>query len=63
MRILLLIVLMIFFGDAYTQQISDTAYQPEILKPAYASGSGPLVLIDAGHHNSHTKDERYWALP
>ncbi len=41
------------------QQQPDTNYQPIIHKPTYAPNQGPLVLVDAGHHNFHTADGRY----
>ena len=41
------------------QQVSDTSYNPAIKNPAYASGKGPVVCIDEGHNNFHTKDGRY----
>jgi len=41
------------------QQIPDTVYNPRIDNPAYAPGKGPVVFIDEGHFNFHTKDDRY----
>src|SRR5665647_2081337 len=41
------------------QQVSDTSYNPAIRNPAYASGRGPVVYIDEGHNNFHTKEGRY----
>jgi len=41
------------------QQVSDTSYNPAIKSPAYAIGKGPVVYIDEGHYNFHTKDGRY----
>ncbi len=43
----------------YSQQISDTSFHPQISHPAYDLGKGPIVFIDEGHHNFHTKDGRY----
>lgn len=48
-----------FFGHAVGQQVADPTYRPEIEEPMHARGTGPLVLIDAGHNNFHTKDGRY----
>jgi hypothetical protein len=39
--------------------VSDTSYTPAIRNPAYSSGKGPVVYIDEGHNNFHTKDGRY----
>ena len=44
------------------QQVADTSYKPEITSPAYPYGSGPIVFIDEGHFNFHTKDGRYWTF-
>ncbi len=44
------------------QQVADTAYTPPIQSPTYAAGEGPVVLIDAAHHNFHTADGRYLAF-
>jgi hypothetical protein len=41
------------------QQITDTSYQPPIMNPAYPPGTGPIVFIDQGHHNFHTRSGRY----
>ena len=39
--------------------MSDTSYNPVIKNPVYATGNGPVVYIDEGHNNFHTKDGRY----
>ena len=44
------------------QQVADTEYKPPIAKPAYASGKGPLVLLDEAHFNFHTATGRYLAF-
>ncbi len=41
------------------QQVPDTTYKPVIKSPAYKPGSGPLILIDEGHFNFHTRGDRY----
>ena len=41
------------------QQVADTGFDPPIGKPAFAFGRGPIVGVDAGHHNFHTADGRY----
>ena len=46
-------------APARAQQVPDTAYKPPIAKPAFATGKGPRVVIDGGHHNFHTVDGRY----
>ena len=49
-----------FFGSIlFSQQVADINYNPEIPKPEYAPGEGPVVFIDEGHHNFHTKNGRY----
>ncbi len=50
------------FAGMYAQQVADTAYKPVIHDPAYESGKGPVVFIDEGHHNFHTKEGRYKAF-
>lgn len=44
------------------QQVADTSYNPVIHDPLYLPGEGPVVFIDEGHHNFHTKDGRYQAF-
>lgn len=44
------------------QQIADTTYNPIILNPEYEFEEGPVVFIDEGHFNFHTKDGRYLAF-
>jgi hypothetical protein len=46
----------------FSQQIADTSYNPPIPRPAYPAGTGPVLFIDEGHHNFHTKNGRYWAF-
>lgn len=41
------------------QQIPDLQFEPSVSNPAYAANKGPLVLVDAAHHNFHTIDTRY----
>jgi len=41
------------------QQVSDTSYNPVIGNPAYDAGKGPVIYIDEGHYNFHTKEGRY----
>jgi hypothetical protein len=44
------------------QQVADSAFAPEIARPAYAEGAGPVVLVDEAHTNFHTTDGRYYAF-
>jgi hypothetical protein len=44
------------------QQVADTSYKPDISKPEYVLGKGPMVSIDEGHNNFHTADGRYLAF-
>ena len=42
------------------QQVMDTAFVPRLRGgPTYASGKGPVVLIDEAHNNFHTASGRY----
>lgn len=59
MKIWLLFPVILVFMRSFSQQISDTSYHPPIPEPAYLPGKGPVVFIDEGHHNFHTKDGRY----
>lgn len=56
------ILLLVLTLDLPAQQVADTTYKPEIPSPAYAEGEGPVVFIDEGHHNFHTKEGRYKAF-
>jgi len=63
MKYLILFVISFgLFSGTYAQQVADTAYKPVIASPAYQSGKGPVVLIDEGHFNFHTKEGRYKAF-
>lgn len=46
----------------FSQQIVDTGYHPPISCPEYDRGKGPIIFIDEGHHNFHTKEGRYKAF-
>jgi hypothetical protein len=54
--VILLLISFGLFSGIYAQQVADTAYKPVIANPAYQSGKGPVVFIDEGHHNFHTKE-------
>jgi hypothetical protein len=60
-RLLFTVVLLIPAGLS-AQQVADTTYRPSIPNPAYSPGEGPVVFVDEGHHNFHTKDGRYRAF-
>ena len=59
MRNLLAAFVLLIASFAHAQQVADTGFKPPIPKPAYASGKGPRVIVDGGHHNFHTADGRY----
>ncbi|MBN2173948.1 MAG: DUF4350 domain-containing protein [Bacteroidales bacterium] len=59
---LLFICFLVFKSGIFAQQIADTSYRPKIIHPAYQQGAGPIVFIDEGHHNFHTKEGRYWTF-
>lgn len=42
-----------------SQQIPDSTFNPNIQHPEHAFGKGPVVSIDEGHNNFHTKNGRY----
>jgi hypothetical protein len=54
-----ILILLITFTPLFAQQVGDLNYKPQVDRPAYAKGVGPMVLIDEAHHNFHTADERY----
>ncbi|KPL13904.1 MAG: hypothetical protein AMS23_02850 [Bacteroides sp. SM1_62] len=60
--IILILISLGLFISMYAQQVADTAYKPVIHDPAYEPGKGPVVYIDEGHHNFHTKEGRYKAF-
>ena len=56
----LTVCFLLFFGyNSIAQQVPDLNYDPTIENPAYPTGNGPVVFIDEGHNNFHTKDGRY----
>jgi hypothetical protein len=59
MKTFLLFITLLISAGLSAQQIADTAYNPEIKHPQYAPAQGPVVYIDEGHHNFHTKNGRY----
>lgn len=44
------------------QQLPDTAFTAPNPQPRYAAGQGPVVWLDAAHHNFHTLTGRYAAF-
>jgi hypothetical protein len=57
--VFLIAFVLLIASCAVAQQLPDLSYKPPIPKPAYAQNQGPRVVIDGGHHNFHTVDERY----
>ena len=41
---------------------TDRWFVPRIEKPSYPYSGGPRILIDAGHFNTHTLEDRYQSL-
>ncbi len=62
MKTLIFLVVLILPKLLFSQQIADTAYYPIIQNPEYELWKGPVVFIDEGHHNFHTKNGRYKAF-
>lgn len=54
----ILTAIVLMFPSA-AQQVADTMYAPLIVNSAYSAGKGPLIYIDEGHFNFHTKGDRY----
>ena len=54
-------VLIPFVSSALAaQQVVDTAFSPRLrAAPTFATGKGPLVLVDEAHNNFHTASGRY----
>ena len=46
-------------GNAHADQFADRDADVSVAKPAYAKDTGPVVLVDAAHHNFHTIDNRF----
>jgi hypothetical protein len=46
-------------STSIAQQVPDMSFKPAIENPAYPSGKGPVVMLDEGHYNFHTTDNRY----
>ena len=57
--LVVIIFTIVLSASLEAQQVADTDYNPVIESPAYAPGSGPIIFIDEGHFNFHTKDGRY----
>jgi len=62
MKAIFLLVILILPNMLFSQQIADTTYNPKIQNPEYEIREGPVVFIDEGHHNFHTKNGRYKAF-
>lgn len=55
-EITLFLILMVSLpAGLFAQQQPDTSFRYPIPSPAYPIGTGPLVLIDQGHNNFHTR--------
>ena len=56
------IFIYLMISSVYAQQIGDDYYKPELKNKTYDSDKGPIIYIDEGHHNFHTKEGRYKAF-
>lgn len=60
--VLFYVFLTAFSLPGFPQQVADTLFNPVILDPAFPPGQGPVVLIDEGHTNFHTREGRFSAF-
>jgi hypothetical protein len=58
----LVTALLLALPPANGQQLPDTQFAPPIEHHEYDNGQGPVVLVDAAHHNFHTADGGYTAF-
>lgn len=61
-RIGFLLWILTFGPGAVAQQVLDDGFRFANPHPAYRTGEGPRVCIDAAHNNFHTADGRYKAF-
>jgi hypothetical protein len=61
-QLLQALVVFLFTLNGNAQQIPDSAFNYRPHTPAYASGMGPVVMLDEAHHNFHRIDGRYMAF-
>jgi hypothetical protein len=63
MRVILITALVWFnFILTEAQQVPDTVFRYPVANPSYSIGAGPVVAIDEGHNNFHTRTGRYAAF-
>ncbi|WP_106792578.1 hypothetical protein [Aquimarina sp. Aq78] len=58
-RKIMLIICLLTISHLFSQQIPDTIYSPEITVKMYPKKPGTTIHIDQGHHNFHTKNNRF----
>lgn len=59
MKFILLSSLLFLTSIATSQVSPDTLFDPVLNAPAYPKGQGPLIHVDAAHHNYHTASDRF----
>ena len=59
MKVFFNLLFLLITSASLAQQVADTAYQPVIKNKKYDAGKGPVIQIDRGHHNFHTREGRY----
>ena len=60
--VFILVACVVVNPPATAQQVADTSYSPVVDSPSFEAGAGPIVAIDAYHHNFHTKEGRFQAF-
>ncbi|MBK8517060.1 MAG: hypothetical protein IPL55_12500 [Saprospiraceae bacterium] len=63
MKVVNAFVFILFQINLLAQQVSDVNYVPNIVNPVYQSGKGPVIFIDEGHNNFHTKTDVIYHSP
>lgn len=56
---LFICLLFVISMPSSAQQVADTLFNSVIKKPAYATGKGPVILVDEAHSNFHTVNGRF----
>lgn len=56
---IVLLLISLPFTSCSQQQEVDRDFTPQISKPLYGQDKGPLMLIDGGHYNFHTLEDKF----
>jgi len=59
MKAIIILLAFLTFTQSLAQQQADVSFSLNVADPRYATGQGPVILLDEAHYNFHTTQGRF----